>query len=454
MHSSSKHNPTIQTGAYMYQALIVDDEKEIREGLSSWDWNAIHVALAGSCANGMEALRFIASNPVDIVITDIRMPFMTGLELMEELNRAYPFIATILLSGYSEFEYARKGIQMGAVDYLLKPVTYSDMADTIRRLTARLDEQNQIQYRMSVLKRKSQQVSKALRREFLDYLFHSPLPPDDIEHHGAEGELLLDADCYSAAVMRMDRIGGERKLSQKESDLFGYALDVLLTRLWDDEGCGYHLVSHESMSACLLCKGRPGRERFEALIRQMLKYKSLFRSTFSIAAGPVVESPAQLHLSMNAARKELPALPENSAFVCPPLQAPEAAGRAEPDGSHDGGGKPDKSDNSILAKARKYIQENYQRSITIKEVAGSVFVSPGYLSSLFKQANEPFLKYLTQLRIRKAKELMEDPKLRIYDVVEMVGYSDPAYFSEIFKKMTGRSPNEYRGHIRPGNDDD
>jgi two-component system, response regulator YesN len=439
----------------MYQALVVDDEKEIREGISSWEWKGLNVHVVGCCANGLEALKFISSNPVDVVITDIRMPFMTGLELMEELNRQYPFIHTILLSGYSEFEYARKGIQMGAVDYLLKPITYTDMAITLQKLTAMLDEQNQMQYRLSVLKRKSQQLAKAIRSEFLDYMFQSPLSQHEIEYNGAEGELLLNTQAYTAAIIRLDRASMNRQsLSNKELDLYVFSLDIILNKIWDGEGYGYHLVNSDTASVYLLSKGIPQQERFDILMRNLLKYKGLYRSTFSIVVGPMVDSPINIFKSMNAARMQLPSCKENSIVFCPPIEAQKGCADVKPH-------KPDaqtnciepvRPNNPILAKARKYIQDNYNRSITLKEVASNVFVSPGYLSSLFKDCNEPFLKYLTSHRIQKAKELMDDPKYKIYDIVEMVGYSDPAYFSEVFKKLTGKTPNEYRGHIKPGND--
>lgn len=439
----------------MYQMLVVDDEKEIRDGISSWDWKSLGIHVAGCCAHGLEALKFISATPVDIVVTDIRMPFMTGLELMEELSRQYPFVYTILLSGYSEFEYARKGIQIGAVDYLLKPISYPDMAASLQKLTARLDEQNQMQYRMSVLRRKSRQLSKELRSEFLDSMFQSPLSQDEIEYNGAEGELLLNMDAYSAAILRLDRASmNGQSLSPKELDLFVFSLDSILNKIWDGEGHGYHLVNGETALVYLLSKGIPEQERFEDLTRQMLKYKGLFRTTFSIVVGPTVDSPRNIFKSMSAARLQLPRCKENSIFICPPADGP-GAGADAGSGAHDGQSERvgfSKPDNAILAKARKYIQDNYSRSITLKEVAGSVFVSPGHLSSLFKDSNEPFLKFLTTIRMKKAMALLDDPKYKIYDVVEMVGYSDPAYFSEVFKKYTGKTPNEYRGHIKPGND--
>ena len=113
----------------MYKLLIVDDEKEIREGLAKWSWDAVGIEVAGCCSHGLEALQFVEERPVDIVVTDIRMPFMDGIELMTALNARYPFIRVVILSGYSDFEYAQKALKFGAIDYpLLKPLQFQTLA--------------------------------------------------------------------------------------------------------------------------------------------------------------------------------------------------------------------------------------------------------------------------------------------------------------------------------------
>ena len=129
--------------------LIVDDEKEIREGLAKWSWDAVGIEVAGCCSHGLEALQFVEERPVDIVVTDIRMPFMDGIELMTALNARYPFIRVVILSGYSDFEYAQKALKFGAIDYLLKPLQFQTLHDTFAKAMERLREEKQAEFRVS-----------------------------------------------------------------------------------------------------------------------------------------------------------------------------------------------------------------------------------------------------------------------------------------------------------------
>ncbi len=102
--------------------LIVDDEPIIRNGLKSFiDWEEHGLALVGDCANGLEALELLRSRPVDILITDIKMPVMDGLELTRNALEVNPQMKVVLISSYNEFDYVREGMKHGAVDYLLKP---------------------------------------------------------------------------------------------------------------------------------------------------------------------------------------------------------------------------------------------------------------------------------------------------------------------------------------------
>ncbi|KRE49022.1 response regulator transcription factor [Paenibacillus sp. Soil522] len=102
--------------------LIVDDEPIIRNGLKSFiDWEEHGLALVGDCANGLEALELLRSRPVDILITDIKMPVMDGLELTRNALEVNPQMKVVLISSYDEFDYVREGMKQGAVDYLLKP---------------------------------------------------------------------------------------------------------------------------------------------------------------------------------------------------------------------------------------------------------------------------------------------------------------------------------------------
>lgn len=103
---------------------------------------------------------------------------------------------------------------------------------------------------------------------------------------------------------------------------------------------------------------------------------------------------------------------------------------------------------SIVERAKRLIQKDYGSALSLESVASSLYVNPSYLSQLFhRETGQKFIAYLTELRMEKAKELMADPKLKIYEIGEMVGYPNKRYFSKLFEKYTGMTPKAYRSYI-------
>ncbi|GHT66552.1 DNA-binding response regulator [Spirochaetia bacterium] len=128
----------------MYRVFVVDDEQEIRKGLVNFfPWNMLGYEVAGQAENGKQAFDFIMKNPdrVDVLFTDIKMPVMSGIELVRQLIQAGIHLKVVLLSAYSDFEYARDGLKMGVVDYILKPTEYNNLIQTFQRLARLLDEE-------------------------------------------------------------------------------------------------------------------------------------------------------------------------------------------------------------------------------------------------------------------------------------------------------------------------
>ena len=119
----------------MYTVILVDDEGEIREGIiNKIKWNDLGFEVVGSAENGKETLELVEKLNPDVVMTDIMMPFMDGLELGEELAEKYPLTKIIIFSGFDDLEYAHKAIKLNVVEYILKPVNSNDMTETLIKL--------------------------------------------------------------------------------------------------------------------------------------------------------------------------------------------------------------------------------------------------------------------------------------------------------------------------------
>ncbi len=118
----------------MYRILLVDDEILVRDAIrENIDWKAMDCELVGDCDNGKAAAEFVQTDPVDIVLTDILMPYMDGMELSRFLHDNYPDIVIVIFSGFGEFEYAKKAIQYGVSEYMLKPVTAMELRKCYRK---------------------------------------------------------------------------------------------------------------------------------------------------------------------------------------------------------------------------------------------------------------------------------------------------------------------------------
>lgn len=431
----------------MYNLLIVDDEIEIREGLSAIAWHTMGVQLLGCAKHGLEALQFISEHPIDIVLTDIRMPFMDGIELMTVLLRQQPYIRVILLSGYSDFEYAQKALRNGAVDYLLKPTQFDSLFQTFERLVHKLDAEKQEELRKSVLVRKEMLLSKFLREEFLTLLFRNRMSEDDIELGCSESEIILNGLEYTVALIRLDRISLNAKMvSDRELKLIAFSLDNILCDIWDVQGSAYHLVNKENAESYLLTSNSSPKDDFIQVKRQLSKFMGLLKSTLSLSIGKPVQHLTEIWSSAQSAKQLLDNSSEEDGNYeySAHAQAEEPGHKAAKQSLSVSPAKDKKKDSMVVQQAKQFIKQNFHQSITLKQVANEVYVTPGHLSALFRESGESYLQFLTSQRLHRAIELLADYRFKIYEIAELIGYSDQAYFSEIFKKHMGKTPMEYR----------
>lgn len=162
-----------------YKILLADDEEEIREGIvQKIDWENLGYTVVGSAENGLEALEKAEHLRPDVVITDIRMPFMDGLELGEKLRVFLPSAKLIFFSGYDDFEYAQKAIQLNAAEYILKPVNAAELTETLKKLKSRMDLEFAEKRDVETLRRNYTESLPVLREQFLVGLMEGREPAE------------------------------------------------------------------------------------------------------------------------------------------------------------------------------------------------------------------------------------------------------------------------------------
>jgi two-component system response regulator YesN len=165
----------------MYKAIIVDDEKNIREGIQkNCDWKKYNINAVYTAQNGKDALEIIKKVQPDIVITDVKMPEMTGLELIKTVAPLYPDILFAILSGYDEFEFAQEALKYNVQDYILKPCNIELIHQLLKKLTDRLDQSNKKQQYIQAMKDNYIKAKSQLQEQIIrDYITNSTIIDKD-----------------------------------------------------------------------------------------------------------------------------------------------------------------------------------------------------------------------------------------------------------------------------------
>ena len=152
----------------LYRIILVDDEEEVRKSIiRKIDWQSVGFTVVGDAENGEDALEKIENLEPDVVLTDIRMPYMDGLTLAEKIRQKYPSMKIVILSGYDDFEYAKRAIKLNVTEYILKPVNVEELTAILKKMQASLDEVSELTRDVSLLRENYKRSLPILREQFL-----------------------------------------------------------------------------------------------------------------------------------------------------------------------------------------------------------------------------------------------------------------------------------------------
>lgn len=268
----------------MFKVLIIDDEEIIREGLrTAVDWGRLDCRLVGEAGDGDEGLALIKTVKPDIVLTDIRMPGLNGLEMISGIKQLSSECKMIILTGFRDFDYARQAVDLGAFRFLLKPTDTGELMQAVAEAVRELKKLKSEQETLSNLKKKVKEQYGLLESS-----------PESSEADGSEG----------------------------------------------------------------------------------------------------------------------------------------------------------KNTKYLVNKALNHMKTNYQRNLSLKSVADELYISTWYLSKLLKkETGSNFTGLLNEIRIEEAKKLLLDPRYKIYEIANKVGYEDIPYFTKLFKRFTGLNPMDYKNRL-------
>ncbi|MBR1408783.1 MAG: response regulator [Clostridia bacterium] len=208
-----------------YRVFLVDDEIAIREGIrNSRIWDDERFTLVGEAPDGEIALSMVSDVRPDILLTDVRMPFMDGMQLATEISRQMPWIQIVILSGYDDFNYARQAMSLGVQEYLLKPVSARDLLEALERAAQRLEKERRGAERAESLRRRLAGSSRFMKEKLLYTILMEPMTAQEEARSREEMRALgmdLDAPCYIAGDIAWQ--GPEGGLSEGQDALYALA---------------------------------------------------------------------------------------------------------------------------------------------------------------------------------------------------------------------------------------
>ena len=411
----------------MIKVFLADDEIVIREGIrNSFPWQETEYQLVGEAPDGEIALSMIRDTKPDILVTDIRMPFMDGLALCRIVRQQMPWIGIVILSGYDEFEYARQAIQLGVKEYLLKPITAAELRQVLDRVSALLKEEQAARERSARMLARAENGSLFVKEKLLSSLYSEDAAETDamnVVNQLRSMGVLLTANRYIVIDAAFEP--GPRGLEA-------------LTELAESSGGIAHVTGSRTGGRILMLGDSDSDAEERAYAFASSSVTELERSgcrSIRMSIGETVSSPAQIIVSMKSARHIRHVLADQES------EKPLIVGVRDFSDAGDGG-----NTRTVAARAKLYMTEHFaDSSLMLKDVANAVGMSESRFSTVFAQENgKTFTEYLTWLRLNRAKELMASTDRKSSLIALDVGYNDAHYFSYLFKKNVGVTPGEYR----------
>lgn len=517
----------------MIHLLIVDDESTTRNGLLHHiDWKALGVGMIQTADSGPSALEICKSFRPDLILSDIRMRGMDGVETCRHLRGTYPDAEIIFISGYSDKEYLKAAIELGAVNYIDKPVELDKLAEAAKKALLEIRKKQEFSqdsssvYRnavyekrdafFSLLERSPEDGEEAGRAYFR--IFDTEWPffrvftvrtSSPVTNSGPFTAALEErtASVYPAfSALHLHRefldsrrlvflLGGAENEFQDGSPLLHALEAVAKEKILDTElffafgstvNCkeeihasyeyarrvektiftlGYGTAAYRKNDGADVGVDRRIFEKFAislssgafreagVLVEQV---RNSLREQNAVFDGTVKNIYFRFALHILDEYKKL--FPEDKdtweAKRDGLLQRIDSADTLEETDrllrqqlqEYAGVSSKETANNSTVLSVKRYISENFgDRSLSVKNLADMVYLTPTYLSGLYKRkTGETIGEYITEVRISNAKALLRNKSLKLYHISEMVGYDDSGYFAKLFKKRVGITPSEYR----------
>lgn len=482
----------------LYKVMLVDDEYMILEGLKQIiPWQELGFEIVATSRTGLEALNYLNKHPVDLIVSDITMPEMNGIQMVEEAYaNGYDFTA-IFLSGYQEFEYVKEGIRLGVKDYLVKPVDQEELTEIIEKIYRELKEKQHRKEQEQLYSENS--IGRWLNDDLNEHDFFELMDGLDMPILGpfTAIKILSEADQLLAIIQQMKAknqrliiTGGPQQDQQITLIFQGEAeqLKRFLAELKRQNGETVTLYTGETI---------PDWENVYESYEKVLQIEELNNFYPDLLPNQKLELVENLNeqefsfLVFNKSlmigdtktiQQELDKIfeevhsqhlqPENARYIAFLLftdisrQYPTATKaiyeetiqkirqsttvyqlkQMLEDVLQIVSEQPvEKQISEATQQVIELVRKDYTQDLTLKMVADELHLNAVYLGQLFKkEMHSSFSQYLNQVRIKKAQQLLLYSNQNINEIADEIGYNNTNYFSKMFKKLNGITPKEFR----------
>lgn len=487
----------------MYRILIADDEPIERAGLRAIiEKNFENLEIVAEAKNGREAIELFEDLSPDIIFMDIKMPGIDGIQAASEIRQKDEDVKIVILSAYDYFSYAKESIRLNVFEYLLKPVRRKRLLELVENLISALDSEKSKRRENLKLKENMIGMQKVIESRFatlaiedekerLEDLNRSSLNfnfdgfylagldisqvkiSEDIEYlnnllfKNFKGKSNAIISPYSNTVFILAE---DLKLDHEDIDFilkdihrdFKNHKNILLS------SSVKHLTSIDELKQSMVdMKKKLGAEKKSVISYGLGEKLEICKSILSSSKDVSLQLENMIDFIMKRDSSDMEDFYFEIHELVSSLQYGAYIGRNEfcfsesldlikskknplmikktimlevGNYMHKKGGL----ENEIIAQIKKHIEENYDKDMRLEDLAYRFSISPYYLSKLFKQeTGSNFIEFLTAIRISHAKKMLKKG-LPIKSIYKKIGYSDPNYFSRVFKKVTGISPRNFK----------
>jgi two-component system response regulator YesN len=256
----------------MYKLVIIEDELILRKNIiKKIEWEKYGFCVVGEAENGREALEVIDSINPDVIITDIDMPFMNGLELSKIVTEKYPLIQIVILSGFDEFKYAQQAIELNVTEYVLKPISSEELIKTLVKIKAKIDDELLKRENVEALREHYLKSLPVLKGNFLSSLVTRNQREEDILNKAAYYNIDLMGEVFACAVVSIDKNSfNESNFSEEEAEFNRYGVFNTIEEVICKHSLGI-VFSHEDYIVVIMKNNKKNEEFMVSKIFKVLE---------------------------------------------------------------------------------------------------------------------------------------------------------------------------------------